>query len=233
MCVLQQRRGIATAGEGMCVATGTRHVDRPGQLNEFEQDGNTDSERRSNTDSHSARSEAHAAQQCTAEPDEKGLQSKEQCSQQTVPSATKLKQRPGHARAPGGSAALPMRGEVSYRHITNTPCCFLALQGRWADEMHAPEAPGWSAEKGEERCTMLSTDSVNWRHSSREHARPSRSDRGLGQAAEACADANVLLTQNRWPRVICVARPVASSTPPAPLQMPSEAHNKPRAVRAG
>ena len=37
-----------------CVTTETRHLDRLGQLGEFEQDSNTDSEQESNTDSHSA-----------------------------------------------------------------------------------------------------------------------------------------------------------------------------------
>ena len=43
----------------MCVTTETRHLDRHGQLSEFEQDNNTDSEQESNTDSHSARNKAH------------------------------------------------------------------------------------------------------------------------------------------------------------------------------
>ena len=41
---------------GMCVTTETRHLDRLGQPGEFEQDSNTDSEQKSNTGSHSARS---------------------------------------------------------------------------------------------------------------------------------------------------------------------------------
>ena len=44
--------------DATCVATQTLHLDRLGQLGEFEQDSNTDSERPSNTDSCSAR---HAA----------------------------------------------------------------------------------------------------------------------------------------------------------------------------
>ena len=37
-----------------CVTTETRPLDRRGQLGEFEQDRNTESELESNTDSHSA-----------------------------------------------------------------------------------------------------------------------------------------------------------------------------------
>ena len=43
----------------MCVTTETRHLNRPGQLGDFEQDSNTDLELESNTDSHSAQSKAH------------------------------------------------------------------------------------------------------------------------------------------------------------------------------
>ena len=57
-----------------CVATETRHLDWLGQLGEVNE--------ASNTDAHSARSEAQTAQESTAEPDEKALQSKEQSTQQ-------------------------------------------------------------------------------------------------------------------------------------------------------
>ena len=48
---------------GACVTTETGHLDRLGQLGEFEQDSNTDSKRKSNTNSHSARNKAHVARQ--------------------------------------------------------------------------------------------------------------------------------------------------------------------------
>ena len=56
---------------GLAVSVGvtaeTRHLDRLGQLGEFQQDSNTDSEWESNTDSGSARNKSQAAQQSTAE----------------------------------------------------------------------------------------------------------------------------------------------------------------------
>ena len=58
----------------MCVTSETRHLDRLGQLSEFEQD--------INTDSHSARNRAQVAQQSTAEAGEKTPQSKGQITQQ-------------------------------------------------------------------------------------------------------------------------------------------------------
>ena len=51
----------------LCVTTKTRHLDRLGQLGEFEQDSNTDSEQERNTDSQSARNKAQAAQQAMAQ----------------------------------------------------------------------------------------------------------------------------------------------------------------------
>ena len=51
----------------MRVTTETRPLDRLGQLGEFEQDSNTDSELESNTDSHTAQSKAHVARQAAAE----------------------------------------------------------------------------------------------------------------------------------------------------------------------
>ena len=68
--VLQQRQGISTglaSSVSVCVTTETRHLDRLGQLGEFEQDSNTDSEQESNTDSHSARNKAHVARQSAAD----------------------------------------------------------------------------------------------------------------------------------------------------------------------
>ena len=50
----------------LCVTTETRHLDRLGQLGEFEQDSNTASEQESNTDSHSAGNKAHVARQSAA-----------------------------------------------------------------------------------------------------------------------------------------------------------------------
>ena len=41
----------ASTLDGVCVETKTRHLDRLGQLSEFEQDDNTNSEQESNTDS--------------------------------------------------------------------------------------------------------------------------------------------------------------------------------------
>ena len=75
--------------------TETRHLDRLGQCGEFEQESNTDSEQGRNTDSHSERREAQARTGgATTHNNEKALQSKEQSTQQTNPSATKLKHRP-------------------------------------------------------------------------------------------------------------------------------------------
>ena len=45
------------------MTTETRHLDRLGQLSDFEQDDNTNPEQKCNTDSHSARNKAHVAQQ--------------------------------------------------------------------------------------------------------------------------------------------------------------------------
>ena len=61
-----------------CVTTETRPLGRLGQLGEFEQDSNTDSELESNTDSHSAQSKAHVARQSAAERGEEAPHSKEQ-----------------------------------------------------------------------------------------------------------------------------------------------------------
>ena len=69
-CAVQQ-------GE-VCVATKTRHLNWLGQLGE--QDGNADSKQESNTDAHSARKKAQAAQQAKVKPGEKAPQSKEQSS---------------------------------------------------------------------------------------------------------------------------------------------------------
>ena len=65
-----------------CVTTEARHLNQLGQLElEFEQDSNTDSERESNPDLHSARTNAQAAQHPTAEPGKKAAQSEEQSTQ--------------------------------------------------------------------------------------------------------------------------------------------------------
>ena len=54
----------------------TQHLDRLGQLSEFEQDSNTGSEQESSTDSHSARNKAQVGRQSTAEPRKKAPESK-------------------------------------------------------------------------------------------------------------------------------------------------------------
>ena len=53
------------------IATMTRHLDRLGQLSEFEQAINTESEQESNTDSHSTQNNAQAAQQAMTEAGER------------------------------------------------------------------------------------------------------------------------------------------------------------------
>ena len=57
---VDRSRGSAGHVVRLCVTTETRHLDRLGQLGEFEQESNTGSEQESNTDSHSARSKAQA-----------------------------------------------------------------------------------------------------------------------------------------------------------------------------
>ena len=60
-----------------CVTTTeARHLDRPGQLSEFEQESNTESQQESNTDSHSAQNKAHVARQSAAERGEEAPHSK-------------------------------------------------------------------------------------------------------------------------------------------------------------
>ena len=59
----------------VCVTTETRHLDRLGQLVEFEQESNTGS----------ARSKAQLAPQSTAEPDEKAPQAKSRALSKHTP----------------------------------------------------------------------------------------------------------------------------------------------------
>ena len=99
----------------MC--TEARHFDRLGQLGEFKQDSNTNSEQDSNTNSHSARSKTQAGQQPTAEPDGKAPQSREQSFQQANPSATKTgpgqSSRPAHIRPSPISHAEQRKGDTT------------------------------------------------------------------------------------------------------------------------
>ena len=84
-----------------CVTTKTQHLDRLGQLSEFEQGNNTNSEQESNTDSHSARNKAHVAQQSATELGEEAPHGKEQSTQQkNKPSSDPTKTQPGQSGRP-------------------------------------------------------------------------------------------------------------------------------------
>ena len=116
------------------VTTETRHLGRLCQQSEFDQE--------SSTALHSARSKAQVAQQPMAEPDGKAPQSKEQSTQQTNRTATKLKHRRDKAAGFYTSRALytspPPRQSGRLPHITGPVHITTAQTRRSASTHHGP-----------------------------------------------------------------------------------------------
>ena len=91
-----------------CVTTETRHLGRLGQLGEFEQNSNTDSKQKSNTNSHSARNKAHVARQSAADAAKRHRTAKSRATRKRAnPPATKLEHSPDKTAGLHTSQSLP------------------------------------------------------------------------------------------------------------------------------
>ena len=119
------------------------------QLGKFEQEGNTDSEQKSSTESPSVRNQAQAAQQSTPDPEEKAPRSQAQSTQQTKEQSTQQSTRQTDQRA-----------EHSAEHSAKIPksrALSRALSKQTKEKQTAPRSNGGTASPPEQPLSFASS----------------------------------------------------------------------------